>query len=178
MTGRVALLEDRKLEPGTKGLAQIVLDEPINVCVGDRFVIRDQAALITLGGGSVIDPWSVKRGRARSERLQYLSQVRTESARDTLKLMVLNHGKGVDLDRFAMAFNLTASERETHINQITCRKLSENYAISEEHLSARRELSARLKQWHQKTQVNQATDQPDNEFKSTNTCNADRAAGR
>ena len=151
VTGRVALLEDRKLEPGTKGLAQIVLDEPINVCVGDRFVIRDQAALITLGGGSVIDPWSVKRGRARSERLQYLRQVRTESPRDTLKLMVLNHGKGVDLDRFAMAFNLTASERETHINQITCRKLSENYAISEEHFgSARRELSQRLKQWHQK----------------------------
>ena len=71
--------------------------------------------------------------------------------------MVLNHGKGVDLDQFAMAFNLTESERETHINQITCRKLSENYAISEEHFgSARRELSERLNHWHQKNALIQS----------------------
>jgi len=150
VTARIALLEERRIEPGGMGLAQVVLDEAINVCVGDRFVIRDQAALMTLGGGSVIDPWSVKRGRARQDRLDYLRQVDPDSAFNTLQQMIGNLATGVDLDRFAKAFNLSDAERQRIIEQVDCRKLGENHVIGEPQFKAARDtLAAQLDHWHQ-----------------------------
>ena len=38
------------------GLAQFVLDDPVVALAGDRFVIRDETNLRTLGGGIVLNP--------------------------------------------------------------------------------------------------------------------------
>ena len=78
VTGRVALLETTdttRIAPGAEGLAQLVFDPPINLCFGDRIVIRDQAATRTIGGGKVINTTSPKRGRAKPERIEQLRQL-------------------------------------------------------------------------------------------------------
>jgi selenocysteine-specific elongation factor len=41
-----------------------VLDEPIALRAGDRFVLRTASPLSTVGGGLVIDPFAPRRGRA------------------------------------------------------------------------------------------------------------------
>ena len=51
-TGRVATLGTRSIDVAATGLAQLVLDEPIGAVHGDRFIIRDQSARRTIGGGS------------------------------------------------------------------------------------------------------------------------------
>ena len=56
LTGRVALLEDTRLVPGSSALAQLVLDETTQAVYGDRVVLRDQSVWHTLGGGVVLDP--------------------------------------------------------------------------------------------------------------------------
>ena len=55
VTGRVALLEDRVLEPGNDQLAQLVLDEPIVAVHGDTCILRNQASDETLGAADVLD---------------------------------------------------------------------------------------------------------------------------
>ena len=60
------------LAPGTTGLAQIVLDAPVAVAMGDRFILRDVSARRTIGGGSLIDLRAPARYRARPERLAVL----------------------------------------------------------------------------------------------------------
>ena len=42
--------------PGARGLAQLALEEEIGAVAGDRFVLRAESPVITLGGGSILDP--------------------------------------------------------------------------------------------------------------------------
>ena len=74
-TARVAVLGAGSIPPGDSGRVQIVLDHPLHALADDRIVIRDQSATRTMGGGTVIDPFSPKRGRARPTRLAWLDAV-------------------------------------------------------------------------------------------------------
>ena len=74
-TARVAVLGAGGIAPGGDGRVQIVLDRPLHALAGDRIVIRDQSATRTMGGGTVIDPFSPKRGRARPTRLAWLDAI-------------------------------------------------------------------------------------------------------
>ena len=74
-TARIAVLGAGGIAPGGEGRAQIVLDRPLHALAGDRIVIRDQSATRTMGGGTVIDPFSPKRGRSRPARLAWLDVI-------------------------------------------------------------------------------------------------------
>lgn len=74
-TARVAVLGAGSIAPGESGHVQIVLDHPLHALAGDRIVVRDQSATRTMGGGTVIDPFSPKRGRARPARLAWLDAI-------------------------------------------------------------------------------------------------------
>jgi selenocysteine-specific elongation factor len=54
---------DGALAPGDHKLARIVLDEPIVLRAGDRFVLRSASPPATIGGGVVIDPFAPRRAR-------------------------------------------------------------------------------------------------------------------
>jgi len=56
-------------KPDEPAFCQIVPSEPIFALRGDRFIIRDQTARRTLGGGVVIHPWPRVHGR-REPRLE------------------------------------------------------------------------------------------------------------
>lgn len=42
--------------PGEVAFAQLALAEPLGAVAGDRFVLRSESPLVTLGGGTVLDP--------------------------------------------------------------------------------------------------------------------------
>ena len=44
------------LRPGSSGPARIVLEEPVVARAGDRFVLRGETPLVTVGGGCIDDP--------------------------------------------------------------------------------------------------------------------------
>jgi selenocysteine-specific elongation factor len=104
-TGRVFLLDNRHLNPAEKALVQISLAEPISACVGDRFVIRNQSASRTLGGGQILDPFSVNRGRSRPGRLAYLNFLTSESNRTDLDGILLQTEVGLDLSQYQRGLN-------------------------------------------------------------------------
>lgn len=66
---RVDLLDRERVEPGGEALAALNLAQPTCGLWGDRFVVRDAAALRTMGGGQVIDPFPPRRGRRTPERI-------------------------------------------------------------------------------------------------------------
>jgi selenocysteine-specific elongation factor len=108
--GRVALLEADRLEAGAHGLAQLVVDRPIGALVGDRFILRDQSASRTLGGGVVIDPFPPQRGRRSPSRLRLLHAWARLDVRQALQAALEQDWSGVDLERFAAAWNLREEE--------------------------------------------------------------------
>jgi selenocysteine-specific elongation factor len=61
--------------PQQSGYCQIVLSEPLPILRGDRFILRDETAQRTIGGGIVIHPWARKHKRSDpdlAERLEAL----------------------------------------------------------------------------------------------------------
>jgi selenocysteine-specific elongation factor len=107
---RVALLDQDSLAPGAEGLAQIVADRKIGALHGDRFILRDQSAQRTIGGGILLDPWPPARGRRRPERLASLQALDKPTATAALTELIGGDPGWVDLPRFAQMWNLTDSE--------------------------------------------------------------------
>jgi len=70
-------LDQDQLLPGAVGFAQIRTSEPVVCLPGDRFVVRRESPITTLGGGTVLDPWASRirrrdkpRAVAQLERLE------------------------------------------------------------------------------------------------------------
>ncbi|MFA9441352.1 selenocysteine-specific translation elongation factor [Uliginosibacterium sp. sgz301328] len=72
----VAALGKASIAPGQTGLAQLVLQQALNVWQGDRFILRDASASRTLAGGTVLDTDGPTRYRQTAERLSYLESQR------------------------------------------------------------------------------------------------------
>ena len=60
-TGRVRLLDADRLQPGSEGWVQVLLDDPVPMVKGDFFVLRSSED--TLGGGQIADPNPRRRHR-------------------------------------------------------------------------------------------------------------------
>lgn len=74
--GRVQFLSDSANNSESVRFLQLRLGEPIAALPGDRFVLRRESPMETMGGGVVLDPWAAtvrKKGRMRaSEELERL----------------------------------------------------------------------------------------------------------
>ncbi|MCC5856700.1 MAG: selenocysteine-specific translation elongation factor [Ectothiorhodospiraceae bacterium] len=110
VTARVALLGRHSLGVGERGLAQLVLERPIHGLHGDRFIIRDQSAWRTLGGGKVIDPTPPRRGRGRPERLSLLEALADADHARALGSLLELSPTGIFLPAFVRTRNLTPEQ--------------------------------------------------------------------
>ena len=109
-TGRLVLLHNTPIAPGQTALAQLVLEAPLGGLTGDRFVIRDQSALRTMGGGVIFDPFPPQRGTRTPERLAILAAMDNQTPASALTALVSASANGIDLAHFKRARNLTSTE--------------------------------------------------------------------
>jgi selenocysteine-specific elongation factor len=66
--GKIMLLDAReKVEPKQSVYCQIAMDAPLLVMRGDHFIVRDETAQRTLGGGLVIHPWTRRHKRGEKD---------------------------------------------------------------------------------------------------------------
>jgi selenocysteine-specific elongation factor len=83
----------RAVDPTRPFAARLVLDEPVLLRAGDRFVLRTSAPLNTIGGGVITDPYAPKRARrwtpGQSTR-ERLSQLLDEAGIDGLEIATLS----------------------------------------------------------------------------------------
>jgi selenocysteine-specific elongation factor len=108
---RVVPLTGSSIAPGTTALVQLELERPVGALRGDRFILRDQSAQRTLGGGTVIDPFASARGRRKPQRLEVLAALEEPGAAAALqRLLALDLPDGVDRHRYTVAWNLSEDE--------------------------------------------------------------------
>lgn len=107
--GRIATLQG-SIEPGHDALAQILLDRPVGALCGDRFVLRDHSSRRNIGGGRVLDIFPPVRGRARPERLAYLTAMEDDDDAVALRSLLDVAPAGLDLTKFCASRNLRPDE--------------------------------------------------------------------
>lgn len=110
ITGRVALLDCDEGSPGGSMLVEILLDRPTLAVRGDRFVLRDAGAQRTVGGGRVLDPFPPTRYKRQPARLDTLRALSDDDPSVALARLLELAPAGVDLRRYAAAWNLGAPE--------------------------------------------------------------------
>jgi selenocysteine-specific elongation factor len=94
---RVRLLGKRVLAPGEEGWIQVRLDEPAALLKGDRFIIRQPSPSVTIGGGTVINPWPGRRHRRfRPEVVEQLETL-AHGSPDEILLQDLERRQPADL---------------------------------------------------------------------------------
>jgi selenocysteine-specific elongation factor len=92
----------RTIDSSRPFAARLVLDEPVVLRAGDRFVLRTSAPLNTIGGGVITDPYAPKRARPWSPGL---------SARERFTQLLDEAGAdGVDAATLPVRLGLSASE--------------------------------------------------------------------
>ena len=127
-TARVAVLGAGSIPPGDNGRVQIVLDHPLHALAGDRIVIRDQSATRTMGGGTVVDPFSPRRGRARPARLSWLDAVEVRGPERAIVRAIESTETGVDTDWIRRAFGVTEPELERMLDAAGAVRVPDNGA--------------------------------------------------
>ncbi len=154
VVGRAAVLSGRTIAPGDTGLVQIDVDQPISALHGDRAVLRDHAARVTLAGGHVIDPLAPRRSRRLPERLALLAAMVPTDAMTALPQMLAATGI-VDLAQFALIRNLSPTELARLTDApgagfLTVGPQRAPVAITREHLTTLVDrVAAALSAWHE-----------------------------
>jgi selenocysteine-specific elongation factor len=106
VTARVAVRRGESIAPGESRIAQIILDRPIGCLHGDRFILRDQSATRTVGGGTVVDPFAPAVRRNSPARQNTLAALAAPSAEEALRSLGTSAPDGIELGAFEAAFNL------------------------------------------------------------------------
>ena len=107
VTARIAIPKGATIAPGESALAQLVLDKPVGALNGDRFILRDQSARRTLGGGVVLDPFAPSARRAARTRQAELPAFESGTLEGALGTLLDTAETGVDLARLERVFNAT-----------------------------------------------------------------------
>lgn len=124
--GRVIMLEAaREIAPKQLAFVQLVLDDPVVALAGDRFVVRDETNVRTLGGGVVLNPLG-RRSRKPAET--YLPHLRTLDGgfgpAAVEAMLNLQESLALTAARLAQLFNAPQTEVAAALKQARCVELS------------------------------------------------------
>ncbi|MBK8065368.1 MAG: selenocysteine-specific translation elongation factor [Betaproteobacteria bacterium] len=106
VTARVSIPRGAGIAPGESAPAQLILDQPVAALRGDRYILRDQSALRTLGGGLILDPQAPARRRDAGLRAAQLAALGQDDPAAALAALLACSPAGVDLAWFARVYNL------------------------------------------------------------------------
>ena len=147
----VAVLDADTLAPGSTGLAQLVLPQPLAAWHGDRLILRDAAGQRIIGGGRVLDSRAPVRYRRTPQRLQLLQALQRPALRDRLAGLLETCEHGVDLRQWQQVFGLASvAAFDASLQTLPHRRLAGDFIIGEpawQHL--RRTVLDTLAAYHQ-----------------------------
>ena len=98
---RIVLLGDDPIPPGGEAMVQLVLERPVAVTAGDRYVVRDTSAQRTIGGGRLVDLRAPARKRRTPERLAQLAAFAQPEPAAALAAFLAVPPRFADLGAFA-----------------------------------------------------------------------------
>lgn len=92
---RVIILNKEEVKPGEYAYVQLKLENPIAAQRNDRYVIRSYSPMITIGGGTIIEPVAKKAKRLSKEYLEELKIKESGSVHSiiesTIKKLSINY---------------------------------------------------------------------------------------
>ena len=161
ISAKLYLLERKKdgnfLKAATSVFAQIIIDGQISCCSGDRFIIRDDSELVTLGGGSVIDPFAEYSPKFDDDDRNYLLALEMPTILQKLERLVVDQKCLVNLSEFEVAQNLREQDLDDLLGVkslqdkvTTFQNGNQTYILSKEQWKlSQQSVLVFLRKWHE-----------------------------
>ena len=93
LLGRVVVPGGAAIPSGETGFARIRLEAPAVLARGDRFIVRAYSPLVTIGGGTVLDPLPPRKGvRTPAGRARFASVAEQQDALAAVAVMIEEAG--------------------------------------------------------------------------------------
>jgi selenocysteine-specific elongation factor len=121
----IILDEAGAIAPKSRGLVQLVLDEPVVALSGDRFIVRDQTNVRTLGGGVVLNPLGRRSRKPLDAYRRSLEALAANSGAASIEaLLNLQEELALTPSRIAQLLNLPIGEVDGALKDARFVKLS------------------------------------------------------
>ena len=156
---RAVLLDREEIGPGEQGLSQLLLEEPLAVRKGDRFVVRFYSPVETIGGGVVLEPNPKKKKRFNEDALDELRRKESGSLADICELHIREHGETM-ITRAELAKIMSHSQEELqpYLDELVTQGLIYAFEMKkdvfywhkESEFLVRQDLSRDMKRYHEK----------------------------
>jgi selenocysteine-specific elongation factor len=154
----VILLDRESLSKGEKAFAQFRLQKPLAFVAKDRFVIRSYSPIITIGGGSIINPLPSKKKQYSQEALNELSILNQGSNREIIEQHIKNSRLiGSDTKQLCILSNLTKANAENIIKELLSDKRIFKFDVDkglfihiEYYSHAKKRIEAALEDYHRR----------------------------
>ncbi|MBQ6904343.1 MAG: SelB C-terminal domain-containing protein, partial [Lachnospiraceae bacterium] len=145
--------------PLEQGLSQLLLEEPLAVRKGDRFVVRFYSPVETIGGGVVLEPNPKKKKRFNEDALDELRRKESGSLADICELHIREHGETM-ITRAELAKIMSHSQEELqpYLDELVTQGLIYAFEMKkdvfywhkESEFLVRQDLSRDMKRYHEK----------------------------
>ena len=125
MARAIVLDEAGAIAPKSAGLAQFVSEEPLVALAGDRFVIRDETNVRTLGGGVVLNPLGRRIRKPLDAYRANLETLAATSGPEAIEaLLNLQENLALTATQIALLLNAPAAEIDAALKDARFVKLS------------------------------------------------------
>lgn len=136
-------------------LVQFILNEPLQVCWGDRFLIQDDSESVVLGGGEVLSPLAPQWHKRRASRLDRLQALNRSEPAEILRHCSQPGWPPVNLREFGVCLNLQEAEIDELLQspdlagRVRVRLEAGDWLINQDDWIAQRErLYRQVVDWH------------------------------
>ena len=124
--GNLILLDQEQVEPGETALVQIRLDTPVTCVKDDRFVLRSETPVRTVGGGVILNPIPKKHKRLKESISEGLTSITAGDIEAGIDFQIEQTGyNGISFDDLKLMTNLSEKKLEAVMSKL----LSDRKAI-------------------------------------------------
>lgn len=115
LVGELVLLDREELAAGEDGLVQVRLQDPVVCAPNDRFILRLESPMVTLGGGTVLEESRYRLKRNKGFVLDELERQEQslETPKELLASLLQRHGLALVAET-ELAVELKREKSETH----------------------------------------------------------------
>ncbi|MDB5085870.1 MAG: selB [Bacilli bacterium] len=116
--GRMILLDRLEMAPGEEGFVQLELEAPVVCDAGDRFIIRLYSPMVTLGGGSIVDPHPGRHYRRNREQIIQDLADKQQGGPAAMLVELLDREIGITRTELASRLGQTEAELQLLLDQL------------------------------------------------------------
>ena len=135
LQARLTALDGKAFRAGNPKLAQLVLHQDIHALSRDYFILRDDSASNTVGGGYIVDPFAPAHGRRTQKRIDRLKALMNTDLKQRYQALLNLNTFGLNISELALGDNLvlpTVKKKIQNAHYFTQyqRGQSQHYAIT------------------------------------------------